>query len=81
MTNTIKAAANKIREAQLAARVAIMSELKEVETGKRGFASITTAKAQMAGVDKTTIEAVAAKMGLSARIHGKYGTCFSRVAK
>jgi len=55
-----------------------MSDLKEVAAGKRGFVSVTTSKARMAGVDKVTIEAVAAKMGLSARIHGKYGTCFSR---
>lgn len=80
MTTTLTSAADKIRQTQLANRVAIMNDLKEVVAGKRGFVSITTRKAQMAGVDKATIEAVAAKIGLRSRIHGKYGTCFSRAA-
>lgn len=80
MTNTLTSAADKIRQTQLANRVAIMNDLKEVVAGKRGFVSITTRKAQMAGVDKATIEAAAAKIGLCSRIHGKYGTCFSRAA-
>ena len=78
MINALNAAASKIREAQAAERSAIMIQLKEVVSGVRGFVSITERDAQMAGITKGAISSVAARMGLVSRLHGKYGTCFSR---
>ena len=80
MTNTIKAAAEKIREAQLANRVSIMSELKMVASGDCKFATLTRDKAQHAGVSIEIVASVAARMGLSVYRHGPYVAQFSRAA-